>query len=78
MCFSSQTAQLISEALVQILKEKPPGGPLVLGLSVFTVASKCNINLGVKGWAELCSLVASEADGKNLDGLLSFLQNPQQ
>uniref|UniRef100_A0A3Q3EJK1 RING-type E3 ubiquitin transferase n=1 Tax=Kryptolebias marmoratus TaxID=37003 RepID=A0A3Q3EJK1_KRYMA len=61
--------KLISETLVQILKgeskEKVPGScrntsPLVLGLSVFTVTRYCNINLGLKGWAELCVLVSSK------------------
>ncbi|XP_037610034.1 E3 ubiquitin-protein ligase rnf213-beta isoform X1 [Sebastes umbrosus] len=81
------TSELISETLVQILKgepkEKLPGSwrstsPLVQGLSVFTVTRKCDINLGVKGYAELCLLVSSESamDQKNLDLLLSYFQNP--
>lgn len=81
-----QTSELISEGLVRILKgdptEKLPGGanPLLLGLSVFTVTRKCGINLGVKGWAELCVLVSSEAamEKKNLDASLSSFQSLQQ
>uniref|UniRef100_A0A8D3DYF2 Ring finger protein 213b n=1 Tax=Scophthalmus maximus TaxID=52904 RepID=A0A8D3DYF2_SCOMX len=79
------TSELISEGLVRILKgdptEKLPGGanPLLLGLSVFTVTRKCGINLGVKGWAELCVLVSSEAamEKKNLDASLSSFQSLQ-
>uniref|UniRef100_A0A3B4YE64 RING-type E3 ubiquitin transferase n=1 Tax=Seriola lalandi dorsalis TaxID=1841481 RepID=A0A3B4YE64_SERLL len=61
-----KTLDLISENLVQILKGEPKEkfpeisrstSPLVLGLSVFMVTRKLDINLGVKGWAELCSLV---------------------
>lgn len=83
-----KTAELISETLLQILKgepeEKLPGscrstGPLVLGLSVFMVTRSCRINLGVKGWAELCVLLSSEdaMDQKNMDALLSSHQHPQ-
>ncbi|XP_041671343.1 E3 ubiquitin-protein ligase rnf213-beta isoform X2 [Cheilinus undulatus] len=83
-----KTSELVSETLVQILKGesnmKFPSsfrsiGPLVLGLSVFMVTRKCNINLGVKGWAELCLLVSSETamDKKSLDELLSSFHNPQ-
>ncbi|XP_023274609.1 E3 ubiquitin-protein ligase rnf213-beta-like [Seriola lalandi dorsalis] len=83
-----KTLDLISENLVQILKGEPKEkfpeisrstSPLVLGLSVFMVTRKLDINLGVKGWAELCSLVSSGAtmDKSNLDGLLSSFQNPQ-
>ncbi|XP_076616648.1 E3 ubiquitin-protein ligase rnf213-beta isoform X2 [Chaetodon auriga] len=73
------TSELISETLFQILKENKRTSPLVLGLSVFMVTRRCNINLGVRGWAELCLLVSSETamDTKNLDQLLSFFQNPQ-
>ncbi|XP_034715873.1 E3 ubiquitin-protein ligase rnf213-beta isoform X2 [Etheostoma cragini] len=83
-----KTSDLVSETLVQILKgepkEKVPGswrstGPLVQGLSVFMVTRNCGINLGVKGWAELCLLVSSEAkmDKKNADVWLSYFPNPQ-
>ncbi|XP_054454921.1 E3 ubiquitin-protein ligase rnf213-beta [Anoplopoma fimbria] len=82
------TSELIAEKLVQILKgepkEKLPGGwrssgPLVQGLSVFMVTRKFSINLGMKGWADLCLLVSSEAatDKTNLDLLISSLQHPQ-
>uniref|UniRef100_A0A3B3UHS3 RING-type E3 ubiquitin transferase n=1 Tax=Poecilia latipinna TaxID=48699 RepID=A0A3B3UHS3_9TELE len=75
--------KLISETLVQILKGEPKeklpekcrsSSPLVLGLSVFMITRYCNINLGVKGWAELCLLVTSEAamDTKNLEELILF------
>lgn len=84
-----QTYDLISEKLVQILKGEPkeefPGScrnisPLVLGLSVFLITRKCDINLGVKGWADLCLLVSSETamDRKNLDTLCHSFPNPQQ
>ncbi|XP_008435734.1 E3 ubiquitin-protein ligase rnf213-beta [Poecilia reticulata] len=83
-----KASELISETLVQILKGEPKeklpekcrnSGPLVLGLSVFMVTRYCNINLGVKGWAELCLLVTSEAamDTKNLEELSTSLGNPQ-
>uniref|UniRef100_UPI0037E7EAB2 E3 ubiquitin-protein ligase rnf213-beta n=1 Tax=Semicossyphus pulcher TaxID=241346 RepID=UPI0037E7EAB2 len=83
-----KTSELVAETLVQILKGesnvKFPGSwrsssPLVLGLSVFTVTRKCKIDLGVKGWAELCLLVSSEAamDKKNLDELLSSFEKPK-
>ncbi|CAJ1081416.1 E3 ubiquitin-protein ligase rnf213-beta [Xyrichtys novacula] len=83
-----KTPELVSETLVQILKadpdEKVPGGwrnsnPLVLGLSVFMVTRHCKVNLGVKGWGDLCQLVSSETamEKKNLDGLISSLQNAQ-
>uniref|UniRef100_A0A3B3UFU9 RING-type E3 ubiquitin transferase n=1 Tax=Poecilia latipinna TaxID=48699 RepID=A0A3B3UFU9_9TELE len=73
------------ETLVQILKGEPKeklpekcrsSSPLVLGLSVFMITRYCNINLGVKGWAELCLLVTSEAamDTKNLEELILFLE----
>uniref|UniRef100_A0A3B3VQK5 RING-type E3 ubiquitin transferase n=1 Tax=Poecilia latipinna TaxID=48699 RepID=A0A3B3VQK5_9TELE len=78
-----QASELISETLVQILKGEPKeklpekcrsSSPLVLGLSVFMITRYCNINLGVKGWAELCLLVTSEAamDTKNLEELILF------
>ncbi|XP_054899206.1 E3 ubiquitin-protein ligase rnf213-beta [Poeciliopsis prolifica] len=80
-----KASDLISETLVQILKESKEkfpekcrrSSPLVLGLSVFMVAN--NINLGVKGWAELCLLVTSEAamDTKNLEELSTSLEVPQ-
>ncbi|XP_026207099.1 E3 ubiquitin-protein ligase rnf213-beta isoform X2 [Anabas testudineus] len=83
-----KTYDLISEKLVQILKGEPkeefPGScrnisPLVLGLSVFIITRKCDINLGVKGWADLCLLVSSETamDRKNLDTLCHSFPNPQ-
>ncbi|XP_028287710.1 E3 ubiquitin-protein ligase rnf213-beta isoform X2 [Parambassis ranga] len=83
-----KTAELISETLVQILrgepKEKIPGScrstnPLVLGLSVFMVTNRFTINLGVKGLADLCLLVSSDAamDKKNLNELGATLETPQ-
>ncbi|XP_071319372.1 E3 ubiquitin-protein ligase rnf213-beta isoform X2 [Trachinotus anak] len=82
-----KTLDLISENLVQILKGESEKfveryrstSPLVLGLSVFMVTRKFDINLGVRGWAELCFLVSSKTamDKENLDGLLSSFQSPQ-
>ncbi|XP_051795751.1 E3 ubiquitin-protein ligase rnf213-beta [Acanthochromis polyacanthus] len=83
-----KTVELVSESLVQILrgepKDKIPGScrscsPLVLGLSVFMVTRKLNINLGVKSWADLCVLVSSETamDNKSLEELRTALENPQ-
>ncbi|XP_049419183.1 E3 ubiquitin-protein ligase rnf213-beta isoform X2 [Epinephelus fuscoguttatus] len=83
-----KTSELICETLVQILKgeqkEKLPGNwrsssSLAQGMSVFMVTRKCNINLGVRGWAKLCLLVSSEAtmDKTNLDWFLSSFQNAQ-
>ncbi|XP_068161093.1 E3 ubiquitin-protein ligase rnf213-beta isoform X2 [Antennarius striatus] len=84
---SVMVSELIAETLVHILKreseEKFPGcrstSPLILGLSVFQVTRKCNINLGVKGWADLCLLVSSEIamSKENLDGLHNVFQQPQ-
>ncbi|KAM7381116.1 hypothetical protein PAMA_012108 [Pampus argenteus] len=80
-----KVSELISESLVQILKgEELPDGcrdtsPLLLGLSVFMITRNCKVNLGMKGWAELCVLMSSEAamDKKNLEGLPSYFQTPQ-
>lgn len=77
---------MVSEILLQILKGEPKEkipdgckdtGPLVLGLSVFAVTRWCNVNLGVKGLAELCSLVSSEAatEKENLDAAFVCFQN---
>ncbi|XP_059181122.1 E3 ubiquitin-protein ligase rnf213-beta [Centropristis striata] len=85
---SIKTSELISATLIQILraepKEKLPGSwrsssALLRGLSVFKVTRRCNINLGVRGWADLCLLLSSEADRDkdNLDTVLSSLQSPQ-
>ncbi|KAM3592519.1 uncharacterized protein V6R79_020598 [Siganus canaliculatus] len=77
-----QTQELISETLAQFLKAESKErwrktSPLVLGLLVFLVTRKLKINLGVKGWAELCFLVSSEAADKNsLDELHKLLANP--
>ncbi|KAI9537479.1 hypothetical protein NQZ68_025336 [Dissostichus eleginoides] len=83
-----KTSELIAEQLVQILKGEPkekfPGSwrsssPLIQGLSVFVVSQKCQISLGVKGYAELCLLVSSETsmDKENLEGLLGHFPNSQ-
>ncbi|XP_030610400.1 E3 ubiquitin-protein ligase rnf213-beta [Archocentrus centrarchus] len=82
-----KVSELISEHLLQILKGKPKEklpsscrdtSPLILGLSAFMVTQNCRINLGVKGWAELCLLVSESAmDKKNLDGLQSSVTNAQ-
>ncbi|XP_043958780.1 E3 ubiquitin-protein ligase rnf213-beta isoform X1 [Gambusia affinis] len=85
---SVKAPDLISETLVQILKGEPKeklpekcrsSSPLLLGLSIFMVTRHCSINLGEKGWAELCLLVTSEAtmDTKNLEELSASLGNPQ-
>ena len=54
--------------------------PLVLGFSVFMLSRQCDINLGVKGWAELCCLVSlgNALDNKNIEGLRNVLTTPQQ
>ncbi|XP_071387268.1 E3 ubiquitin-protein ligase rnf213-beta-like [Centroberyx affinis] len=83
-----KASELISEQLIRILKGESEGtsaeswrrtNPLVLGLSVFTVTRKCNIDLGVKGWAKLCYLVTSDTamDNQNLQGLLSAFPTAQ-
>ncbi|TNN03386.1 hypothetical protein fugu_000415 [Takifugu bimaculatus] len=60
-------SELITETLIRILRREPkeemPDGvreasPLVLGLSVFMIARKLSVDLGVKGWAELCLLLS--------------------
>ncbi|CAK6965023.1 E3 ubiquitin-protein ligase rnf213-beta isoform X3 [Scomber scombrus] len=82
-----KASDLISDNLIHILKgeekEKFPAGscrdtnPLLLGLSVFMVTRNCNINLGMRGWADLCHLVSSETamDKKSLEGSLSHFQS---
>ncbi|XP_047465467.1 E3 ubiquitin-protein ligase rnf213-beta [Mugil cephalus] len=83
-----KTGDLISEHLVQILKGEPKekipescrsANPLILGLSIFMVTRKCEINLGVRGLAQLCHLVSSETamDKKKLEELCSSLENAQ-
>lgn len=83
-----QASELIPETLVQIVegepKEKVAGirrntSPLVLGLSVFRVTRFCKVDLGVKGWAELCVLISSKSamDNKNLEELSASIDNPQ-
>lgn len=75
--------------LIRILKAEPkdevPGSvrkasPLVVGLSVFTLTRKLGINLGVKGWAELCLLLSSEttADNRGLEESSALFPNVQQ
>lgn len=84
-----QASEMISESLVQILKGEPiekvpescrSSSPLLLGLSVFVVTRACQINLGVRGWAELCSLVSSKTamEKKNLEDLYALFENPQK
>lgn len=83
-----QVSDLISEILIRILRREPnkvpaswlSTSPLVLGLSVFLVTRQCRINLGVKGWAELCLLVSSEAavERTNLDEAFRLFPNVQQ
>ncbi|XP_067343642.1 E3 ubiquitin-protein ligase rnf213-beta isoform X4 [Channa argus] len=76
-----KTSELISDHLVQLLKAESQRStnPLVLGLSVFMITRRFNINLGVKGWAELCYLMSSETamDKRNLDELSSLFPNLQ-
>lgn len=80
---------MITEILIHIIKAEPnndvPGSvrkarPLVVGLSVFTIARKLDVNLGVKGWAELCLLLSSEAttDNRSLEESSALLPNAQQ
>ncbi|XP_029934003.1 E3 ubiquitin-protein ligase rnf213-beta [Myripristis murdjan] len=70
--------ELISEHLIRMLNGQQEGtssgswrrtSPLLLGLSIFLVTRECKINLGVKGWADLCRLVSSDTamDNKNLE-----------
>lgn len=85
MLLSPQVSGLISKTLGQILrgeaKEKFPGlwkstELLVLGLSVFQVSRRCEINLGVEGLAQLCHLLSSSMDDKNLELVLTLFAHP--
>uniref|UniRef100_A0A3Q2DU59 RING-type E3 ubiquitin transferase n=1 Tax=Cyprinodon variegatus TaxID=28743 RepID=A0A3Q2DU59_CYPVA len=80
-----KASDMISESLVQILKGEPiekvpescrSSSPLLLGLSVFVVTRPCQINLGVRGWAKLCSLVSSKTAMEKKD-LYAPFENPQ-
>lgn len=73
-----QVSELITESLIRFVKAEPKdqvpasvrkASPLLLGLSVFKITRNLSINLGVKGWAELCLLLSSEAatDNSSLD-----------
>lgn len=72
-----QVSELITEMLIRIIKAEPkdeevPGSvrkasPLVVGLSVFKVTRKLSINLGVKGWSQLCLLLSSKTDHRGLE-----------
>lgn len=83
-----QVSDLICEILLLILRREPKENipvswlstsPLVLGLSVFLVTRTCGIHLGVKGWAQLCLLVSSEAvERTNLDEAFRLFPNIQQ
>ncbi|XP_029943449.1 E3 ubiquitin-protein ligase rnf213-beta [Salarias fasciatus] len=77
-----QASELISDRLVLILKGEAgqvAGGPLVLGLSVFTVCSRLGLRLGGGRLAELCLLASrAAADQEDLDGLRRSLENPQR
>ncbi|XP_028976279.2 E3 ubiquitin-protein ligase rnf213-beta isoform X3 [Esox lucius] len=79
-------SELISERLLLILrsegasqKSRISSNPLLLGLSVFRVCIACGIDLGVKGWAELCHLVSSSTalGKKNIEGLQNDLPTSQ-
>lgn len=79
---------MITEILIDILKAEPAdevlgsvrkASPPVVALSVFVLTRKLGINLGVKGWAELCRLLSSETstDSRGLEELSgSFLNAP--
>ncbi|KAM4623618.1 E3 ubiquitin-protein ligase rnf213-beta [Polymixia lowei] len=75
--------ELIAERFLHILKGESEGAtsgsqmrssPLVLGLSVFVVTRKLQVELGVKGWAKLCDLVSSDTA---VDNLVSVFPAPQ-
>ncbi|XP_020567705.1 E3 ubiquitin-protein ligase rnf213-beta isoform X2 [Oryzias latipes] len=83
-----KVSELVSESLIRILKREPMEAlpqtcrntsGLVLGLSVFMATRRCNIDLGVQGWAELCQLVTSDSamDKKNLEELNGLFSQPQ-
>ncbi|KAL0964856.1 hypothetical protein UPYG_G00329960 [Umbra pygmaea] len=79
-----KTSELICEQLLLHLrhqgtapKSQIAGNPLVLGLSLFMVSTGCGIELGVKGWAELCHLLSSSSalDKENIRGLQNDLSD---
>lgn len=83
-----QVSELITESLIRIIKAKPKdqvpasvrkASPLVLGLSVFLITRNLGISLGVKGWAELCLLLSSEAamDNRSLEESSVLFPNAQ-
>ena len=86
---SSQVPELVTKILILILKAEPRDevpasvretSPLVVGLSVFLITRKLDINLGMKGWAELCLLLSSETttDNRILEELPVLVPNAQQ
>lgn len=84
-----QVSELITETLIRLLrgepKEEVPGDvrkarPLVVALSVFQITRKLLIDLGVKGWAELCVRLSTETpmDNKSLEELSVLFPQTQQ
>lgn len=82
-------SELITETLIRLLsrepKEKVPGEvrkarPLVVALSVFQITRKLLVDLGVKGWAQLCLLLSTETpmDNKSLEELSVLFPQTQQ
>ncbi|KAL4648632.1 E3 ubiquitin-protein ligase rnf213-beta-like [Arapaima gigas] len=86
---SVNVSQLISERFLQIIggKSIAPSlnrlaekSPLLLGFAVFQISNACLLDLGVRGWAELCRMMTSDtaldsrqiADVKNIFTKSSF------
>lgn len=87
--FGIKVSELISEHLLQLLHAESQGtsqksqtvnNPLVFGFSLFRVCQACQIDLGVKGWAELCCLVSSHTalDSRNIEEFRNVFSFPQK
>ncbi|XP_048870948.1 E3 ubiquitin-protein ligase rnf213-beta [Brienomyrus brachyistius] len=66
---SVQVSEMIAERLLQVMREEAKRlslrnssekNPLVTGLAVCLVSNACSLDLGVKGWAELCTMMTSD------------------
>lgn len=84
-----QASELITETLIRLLRREPKeevpvdvrkARPLVVALSVFQITRKLLIDLGVKGWAQLCFLLSTETpmDNKSQEELSVLFPQTQQ
>ncbi|XP_072568016.1 E3 ubiquitin-protein ligase rnf213-beta isoform X2 [Paramormyrops kingsleyae] len=67
---SIRVSEMIAGHLLQFMKDKSKkksslrssseNNPLVAGLALCLVSNACSLDLGVKGWAELCTMMTSD------------------